>query len=223
MPLPGMVAEMLSVVKDLPVGVSVKCRLGMNDVSELRALIPVFEKSGISGLIVHTRTGKQLYRGKAQPEAFAPLAAGCTIPLVYNGDIFQASDIEHIQKIIPGLSGFMLGRGLLSDPFLAADIKRTAHNLKEDARAEIVRQFVETLSLQRLHGRRQVKTIPGPMKELWWYLSRSFDEPLQVWRAIRKANGIDEFMEVQSGIFRYFRWVGAGFARKLNPGENGAY
>jgi tRNA-dihydrouridine synthase len=221
MPYPVMVESLLSVVKDLPVKVSVKCRLGMNDVSELSALLPIYEKTGVSELIIHARTGKQLYKGNAQPDALAPLIANCAIPIVYNGDIFESTDCGRFGNKLPRIAGLMLGRGLLADPFLAADIKGLASQFDNKKRAEVVKKFITTLTEQRLKGRRQVNTVPGPTKELWWYLSSSFDQPVRVWRQIRKAALLEEFLDDQAEVFSQYEWIGSGFARKFLQNEEG--
>ncbi|MBK9291576.1 MAG: tRNA-dihydrouridine synthase family protein [Bacteroidetes bacterium] len=213
MPHPSMVAELLQPVRNLPVKVSVKCRLGLHDASELSALMPVFEQSGISTLIVHARTGVQLYKGKAFPEVLSRMLGETRIPIVYNGDIFQPDDLKYLNELFPKLEGIMLGRGLLADPFLAGDIKGSTKYPGMDQRLLAVRKFTETLYLRRTARRSRLQAIPGPMKELWWYLSRSFDQPAEVWRLIRKARTADSFLEAQAVIFRQFAWLGRGFAR----------
>lgn len=219
MPYPAMVASLLKAVPKLPIKVSVKCRLGMHDSSELATLIPIFETAGISQLIVHARTGVQRYKGFAQPEILAELVEKCRIPIIYNGDIFSPDTIAGINRLMPQAAGLMLGRGLLANPFLAADIQGQAVGLNNQQRAARVSKFVEHLTLRRIERQKRAKTVPGPMKELWSYLSRSFEQPVGVWRIIRKANDLDSFFEAQAYVFRHFEWTGNGFdvQTDLNP------
>lgn len=211
MPHPELVAGLLNHVKDLPLKISVKCRLGMFDSSELQMLMPIFEQSGISGLIVHARTGKQLYKGSAQPDVLAEMVKGSKLPIVYNGDVFTTVDYHHIAALMPDLSGIMLGRGLIANPFLPADIKGMSAELSTNERASLIRSFIESLTERRLSVQRHTKSIPGPMKELWWYMSRSFENPGQVWRIIRKTRNLEEYLSAQTNIFKQFDWLGTGF------------
>ncbi|HMM11046.1 MAG TPA: tRNA-dihydrouridine synthase family protein [Bacteroidales bacterium] len=214
MPHPAMVARMLSGLNNLPLKVSVKCRLGMHDPHEIKNLLPIFAEAGISELILHARTGVQLYKGTANAELFGEVFSSCPINCIYNGDVFDAADERRLSAILPGLAGLMLGRGLLADPFLGADIKGLAVGMDKSQRAEMVKRFVESLTEHRLRTQRHGKSIPGPMKELWWYLSHSFDEPLAVWRIIRKSTTLEEFTQNQSVVFKEFAWEGSGMARR---------
>jgi len=219
MPHPKLVAGLISHVKDLPLKISVKCRLGMYDASELEILMPIFEQSGISGLIVHARTGKQLYKGKAQPEVLAATIRGSKLPIVYNGDVFTSGDLIQIAALMPDLSGIMLGRGLLANPFLPADMKGMSAELSNNERAKLIKRFIESLTERRLSVQKHSSTIPGPMKELWWYMSRSFENPVQVWRIIRKTRNLEEYLSAQANIFEQFDWLGTGFGSKTESDQ----
>lgn len=214
MPYPSMVKELLNPLKNLPTKVSVKCRLGLENPDEICYLLPIFEQAGIRELIVHARTGKQLYKGEAMVNRFADILQKTSLPVVYNGDIFDSNYPNELQQLLPRLNGLMLGRGLLADPFLAADIKETGHQIDHEHRAGIVQQFLETLYGHRVRKRINSESIPGPMKELWWYLSHSFNKPVEVWRIIRKTQSKDEFFEAQAYIFDHYKWLGQGFGKK---------
>jgi tRNA-dihydrouridine synthase len=43
--------------------------------------------------------------------------------VAYNGDILTLADFQKRRALFPGVSHWMLGRGALKDPFLAAEIK----------------------------------------------------------------------------------------------------
>ena len=76
-----------------------------------------------SEIIIHPRIGKQLYTGNADVDRFAELVPKINRPLVYNGDIFTVEDFNRISAKLPDVKMFMLGRGLLTNPFLADEIK----------------------------------------------------------------------------------------------------
>ena len=125
LPYPEMVEAMFEkVFEDIgDVKFSVKCRLGYFDPKEIEAIIPIFNKFQLSELIIHPRIGKQLYKGEADTERFASLIPYINAPLVYNGDIVSVESFERISIAMQPVKQFMLGRGLLANPFLAEQIK----------------------------------------------------------------------------------------------------
>ena len=102
---------------------SVKCRLGYFSPDEIEAIIPIFNHFPLSELIIHPRIGKQLYKGEADVERFKALIPYINAPLVYNGDIVSVERFERIREKVQLVHHFMLGRGLLANPFLAEEIK----------------------------------------------------------------------------------------------------
>ena len=215
---------------------SVKCRLGYFNPEEIDAIIPIFNRFPLSELIIHPRIGKQLYKGEADVEHFAALIPYINAPLVYNGDIFSVESYERIRGVIcgglrvkpamtpieetspksviagedpqsPALKGYMLGRGILANPFLAEDIKTLDCFVvppRNDAKRRIERLHAYVLDLyeDRLHHAGGSPKVLGRMKELWSYLMYSFDEPQDIWRKIKKINALKEYEEAVETIFR---------------------
>ena len=189
---------------------SVKCRLGYFSPEEINAIIPIFNRFPLSELIIHPRIGKQLYKGEADVERFAELIPYINAPLVYNGDIFSVEGFERIQETInerrfDGLNDrkpveqFMLGRGILANPFLAEQIK--GKDVPED-KTNRLHNYLLNLYGDRLHHAGGSPKVLGRMKELWSYLMNSFEEPQVVWRRIKKINGLKEYEEAVEVIFR---------------------
>ena len=193
---------------------SVKCRLGYFSPEEIDAIIPIFNRFPLSELIIHPRIGKQLYKGEADVERFAALIPYINAPLVYNGDIFSVEGFHHILGVIAGedpqspvLKGYMLGRGILANPFLAEDIKTLDCFVvppRNDAKRRIERLHAYVLDLyeDRLHHAGGSPKVLGRMKELWSYLMYSFDEPQDIWRKIKKINALKEYEEAVETVFR---------------------
>ncbi len=179
---------------------SVKCRLGYFSPDEIDAIIPIFNRFPLSELIIHPRIGKQLYKGEADVERFAALIPYINAPLVYNGDIVSVESFERIRKAVQPVNQFMLGRGLLANPFLAEDIRRDASNASE--RTERLHAYVIDLYEDRLHHAGGSPKVLGRMKELWSYLMYSFEEPQIIWRKIKKINALKEYEEVVEEVFR---------------------
>lgn len=194
-----------------PTKLSIKCRLGYENPEEIYPLIEVFNRYPISELIVHARIGKQLYKGVVHETVFAQIIPLVNTTLIYNGDLFSVTDANRFGDLFQTVDHFMLGRGLLADPFLALDIKGIAGS--ESNRKQHIQQFVEELYVQRrLSGNNNPRVI-GRMKELWSYLMWSFDEPQSVWRLIRKTSSFESYENAVSQVFDQLQWEGSGFGK----------
>ena len=209
LPYPDIVEAMLErVFEEIDIKFSVKCRLGYFGADEINAIIPIFNRFPLSELIIHPRIGKQLYKGEADVERFKALIPYINAPLVYNGDIFSVDGFYHIQGVIAGndpqspalINHFMLGRGILANPFLAEEIRGGAYNAPE--RTERLHEYVIDLYEDRLRHAGGSPKVLGRMKELWSYLMNNFDEPQVVWRKIKKLNSLKEYEDAVENLFR---------------------
>ena len=124
LPHPERIDALLETIcAESPCKISVKVRLGVSDPSELMRLIPVLNRYPLSEVIVHPRTAEQMYDGKADLGAFALAFQEITRPVCYNGDINDLPFFQTVDNCFPTLGKFMLGRGLLANPFLCEHIK----------------------------------------------------------------------------------------------------
>ena len=181
---------------------SIKCRLGYYSDEEIYAFVDTFNTLNFSEIIIHPRIGKQMYTGEASLEKFNELVPLVNKPLVYNGDIFTT---DRYNSILSSLSSFsilsfdiMLGRGLLTDPFLAEEIKNIDNQQDKKQR---LHNFVVDLYVARLHHAGGSPKIIGSMKELWKYMMNIFDDPQNVWRKVKKVNHLDEYEDSVEKIF----------------------
>ena len=178
---------------------SIKCRLGYYNDEEIYTFIDTFNSLPISEIIIHPRIGKQMYTGEASLEKFMKLMPIINKPLVYNGDIFNVSRYNHIlihESIFPFT--IMLGRGLLTNPFLAEQIKNIDNQQDKKSR---LHNFVVDLYVERLHHAGGSPKIIGSMKELWKFMMNIFDDPQNVWRKVKKVNHLDEYETAVETIF----------------------
>lgn len=188
------------VFNNIEIKFSLKCRLGYYDDTEIDKLIDSFNTYPFSEIIVHPRIGKQLYTGNADVDRFAEIAPLIKRPLVYNGDIFSVNDFKRIGEKLPDISSYMLGRGLLTNPFLASEIKGMTFSCQE--KKDVLHHFVVSLYLERLRHAGGSPKIIGCMKELWSYMMYSFEEPQTIWRKIKKINSLDLYEETVELVFR---------------------
>jgi nifR3 family TIM-barrel protein len=105
------------------VPVTVKMRIGLDD-SHPTALDAgrTAEEEGVAAVALHARTAHQHYAGAADWDAIAELKqAVTTIPVLGNGDIWEASDALAMMRAT-GCDGVVVGRGCLGRPWLFGDL-----------------------------------------------------------------------------------------------------
>ena len=106
-----------AVVRAVKVPVSIKTRLGWDEEhKDWRDLINIAADSGVKFAALHGRTRSQLYVGPA----VLPDVSDAPIPIIANGDIKTADDVERALNL--GFAGAMVGRGVLGRPWIAAQI-----------------------------------------------------------------------------------------------------
>ena len=140
LPHPDRIDRILDhVLSEVPVSLSIKTRIGRFDSEEMVALLPVFNRYPLAELIVHPRTGIQMYAGKPNLDVFAECLELSKHPVAYNGDIYKVADFIRLAKRFNSVKRWMLGRGALADPFLSAAIKGQV--VPADEKLEIVHRF----------------------------------------------------------------------------------
>lgn len=185
---------------------SIKCRLGYYSPDEIFKFIETFNTLPFSEIIIHPRIGKQMYTGEASIEKFKELIPLINKPLIYNGDIYTVEKYKSVvENISTDKTHTMLGRGLLTNPFLAEDIKQINDNQKD--RQLRLHNFVVNLYVERLRHAGGSPKIIGSMKELWKYMMNIFDEPQNVWRNVKKVNRLDEYEDAVEKIFTEYKIV----------------
>jgi nifR3 family TIM-barrel protein len=81
----------------------------------------IAQESGAAAIALHGRTVSQAYSGTADWDAIGELAAHVDIPVLGNGDIWEAADaIRMVQQT--GAAGVVVGRGCLGRPWLFRDL-----------------------------------------------------------------------------------------------------
>jgi tRNA-dihydrouridine synthase B len=206
---PELVADILGIIRsELPLRLSVKCRLGYESPDEIFAMMPVFNEFPLSELIIHARIGKQLYKGDIDTDAFIKAREMSDHPVVYNGDILLQKDVDRFTPLVGPVKGWMIGRGLLVDPFLPGDIKRLTI-AGQNERKFLIRRFVEDLYYEYRKNMHDSLHAIHIMKELWEYLAFGFDHPKKVFDGIKKTNSFDDYEDAVGKIFKDHAWNGA--------------
>ncbi|WP_430815403.1 tRNA-dihydrouridine synthase [Carboxylicivirga sp. RSCT41] len=107
---------------------SLKIRLGINDIEEGRTIVKLANDYPIEELIIHPRLVTQKYSGDVNWDEFETLCSLSDHRLIANGDINSHADACTIIDRFSSVKGLMLGRGLLMHPALPASILKHKHN-----------------------------------------------------------------------------------------------
>jgi len=102
--------------------VSAKIRLGYNDRDSYLQNALAIEKAGANEIAIHARSKADGYMPPAYWRYIGDIKKALTIPVIANGEIWTLNDYQRCKEQ-SGCSDFMLGRGLLANPGLAAEIK----------------------------------------------------------------------------------------------------
>jgi nifR3 family TIM-barrel protein len=104
------------------VPVTIKFRIGIDEhvITHLDAG-RVGEAEGVAAVALHARTAAQLYDGEARWDAIAELKNAVKIPVLGNGDIWEAEDALRMMRTT-GCDGVVVGRGCLGRPWLFRDL-----------------------------------------------------------------------------------------------------
>jgi len=112
-----------AVIRGAGCPVTVKMRLGwdkgsINCVEFAKAM----EQAGAAAVAVHGRTRTQMYAGTANWDWIREVKNAVRIPVIANGDVFEAKDAVRILKYT-GADMAMIGRGVFGNPWIFAQCK----------------------------------------------------------------------------------------------------
>jgi nifR3 family TIM-barrel protein len=109
--------------------VTVKFRIGIDDAHHTHLDAGrIAEAEGAAAVALHARTAAQRYSGAADWEKIGQLKQQVrTIPVLGNGDIFDASDALTMMATT-GCDGVVIGRGCLGRPWLFAELSAAFTN-----------------------------------------------------------------------------------------------
>ncbi|GEQ86261.1 tRNA-dihydrouridine synthase [Patiriisocius marinistellae] len=168
------------------VTISMKMRLGYESASEILDAFPILENYPLKNIAIHARLGKQLYKGGVDLEAFQQCVDVAKHTLYYNGDITTVEQFRKMRERFPTIEHFMIGRGLIADPFLPSMIKANSTEYPKD-RWDIFREFHDTIYEQYDAALSGPTPIKMKMLGFWEFFSQSTHNPQKVYKAIKKA------------------------------------
>jgi len=200
LPYPDMIKEFLDeVCQDDSYDLTVKMRLGLNDLEEGIKVIQLLNDYPLSGVMIHGRTGAQKYAGTVDLDSFEVLSSACNHEMTYNGDIFSNDDFKKISARFPSINNFMLGRGALSDPFLPSTIK--GNDIPTAKKIEKIKEFHDAIYNHYKSILSGDKHLCDKMKEFWLYTSVHIDPSGKFFKKIKKCRTNAAYLDIVNKMF----------------------
>jgi tRNA-dihydrouridine synthase len=193
-------AFLAAVMPQIDLTLSVKVRLGRHSADEIFQLLPVFNRYPLEEIIIHPRTGVQMYSGEVDLERFEACLDRTDHRVVYNGDITDLDRFLRLHDRWPQVHGWMIGRGLVANPFLPEIIKAGGDRVPH--KVATFKRFHDTLF------RRYETLLFGPshlvqrMKGLWKYFHKPFKDSNKVLKKIHKSKNPQRFLEITERFFQ---------------------
>ena len=177
--------------------ISIKTRIGKADPEEFHELIEIFNKYPMEELIIHPRIQKDFYKNTPNLKIFREALAVSKNPVCYNGDLFTAREYNAFAADFPGVDTVMIGRGLITNPGLIADIKNESRintKLLKDFHDRLYEDYKKVISGD--------KNVLYKMKELWIYMILMFPDHAKYLKKIKKSERLSDYDDIIASLFR---------------------
>ena len=200
LPFPDKIDAFLEqTMSSIPNRISIKTRLGRNNSNEIFQLMPIFNRYLLEEIVIHPRTGKQMYGGEADLEAFEKCLESTHHRVVYNGDITNLAAFRRFSSRLKATNRWMIGRAAVANPFLPAIIKCGEDKFRE--KVAIFRQFYQEL----FEHYQQEFSGPGHllerMKGFWTYFSQSFKEGRKIRKKVHRTHKLARYLDIVEKFF----------------------
>jgi tRNA-dihydrouridine synthase len=183
--------------------ISVKTRIGYSSPEEWHAILEIYQKYPITELIIHPRVREEFYKSKPHLDCFdlaVRAYADASTTLCYNGDITSVESCRAVLEKFPDICHVMIGRGLISHPGLAAEIKYAnesgtpAKHCYSDAEyRERIHNFHDEIYSNFCTNFSGEKDAMLHMKEIWGFLKNSFAGSDKAAKKILKSQNCMEY------------------------------
>ena len=205
---------------DVPV--TVKFRVGIDaDAITFLDAGRIAEDEGCRAVALHARTANQLYSGTADWNRIAELkAAVTTIPVLGNGDIWEADDALRMMRTT-GADGVVVGRGCLGRPWIFRDLAEVFAGRPVPPRpdlGEVLDGMVEHAELL-CEWMGESRGIRDFRKHTGWYL-KGFPTGNEVRRILNKIESLELLRETAAGLDRTLAFPEGGM--RMVRGHHGS-
>lgn len=175
--------------------ISLKFRAGRFHHSEFKHLIKVLNNYPIKNVIIHARTAVQMYEDLVNLDVIADAIPELNHSITYSGDIFSLNDFLKLQSRFPTINSWMLGRGILMNPFLAWYVK--GGNKDIICKQKLIDWHNELFQVFTEYSHNEFYVL-GRMKNIWKYLATSFEEENEILNTLLPLLDKNEFYKLSS-------------------------
>lgn len=179
---------------------SVKMRAGFESVNDLERIIPVLNRFPLKRVILHPRVARQLYKGEIHTAVFQYALGHLEQIPVYNGDIDSVSGFQQRAKLFPGISDWMLGRGVLKNTFLPEEIKGVLFS--EAEKRNKLQEFHNLIFEKYLEIADNPGNALNKLQQFWIYFSHHFSDQPNVLKLVRKSKNVQILKIETEKLFR---------------------
>ncbi|OOF48082.1 tRNA dihydrouridine(16) synthase DusC [Rodentibacter trehalosifermentans] len=177
-----------AVPKSLPV--SVKVRLGWDDISQAVEIADAVQQGGATEITVHGRSKVDGYRAdRINWEKIGEIRTRLNIPVIANGEIWHWQDAQRCLTIT-GCQDLMVGRGALNIPNLSHVLKSNAAKMPWTEIQKLLQNYAE---MENFHdsGFYHVARI----KQWLRYLNKEYDEANKIFEKIKTCQTAEDLRE----------------------------
>jgi nifR3 family TIM-barrel protein len=197
----AIVAAAVDAAGDVPI--TVKLRTGIDD-GHLTYLEAgrIAADLGVAAVALHARTAEQRYGPPADWSAIAALVAAVDVPVLGNGDVWEAEDARRM-LLATGCAGVVIGRGCLGRPWLFRDLEALFDGRPAPpppTLGEVADLLIEHAELLvawsgETTGLRELRKHTG------WYL-QGFPVGAELRRALNQVTALDEVRTLLATVDR---------------------
>jgi tRNA-dihydrouridine synthase B len=233
-----------AMTRAVKIPVTVKMRAGWNDSSRnAPELARRVQDAGAAAVTIHGRTAEQSYKGFADWELVARVADALTIPVLGSGDCVEPEQI--VERMRTGVSGVLVGRGVLRNPWILAQAADLAAGDRPRAvtlaqRGQFLRDYIELLLNERVNeadgfrhaapgvgagadtrgaekARGRERWVINKIRALCSWYSKGFDNGSHLRVRVNSCESIAHLHEIVDEFFFQAAQVAEGPALELEP------
>jgi len=174
----------------LTIPITAKIRLGWDDAfKNYLDIVKIIEDNGGKMIAVHARTRQQAMEGQVDLQAIYEIKKHVNIPVIGNGDIICAADINKM-KFITGCDAIMIGRATVGNPWILA-----RREIASVPKSEIIAVIIHHLEMMvAIYG--EFRGVIRFRKHLKKYLQQTIMLPVNEIRLFMNLKNKDEIISL---------------------------
>ena len=206
---PGHAAAVIAAMtRAVSIPVTVKMRAGWNDDDRnAPALAKMVEDAGASAIAVHGRTAAQSYSGSADWDLVARIADDLTIPVFGSGDCIEPEQV--VDRILSGVEGVLVGRGVLRNPWILAQAMdlaagRPARVVTLEDRGNFLLDYIDLLTRERVDEARELthdRWVVNKVRALGSWYTKGLDNGSHLRTSINSASTLSALRQLIGEFF----------------------